>query len=359
MSKIKKIKTEQIIRFVVFSVILVFGINHSFSYSDQLKSEKVLGNFYKLEDNTADVIYIGSSITQRGWISPEAFNEKGITSYSLATGSQPLVIAKYLMEESEKTQKPKLYIVELRDVINGPDEISEDAIRRITDNMKFSFNRINAVNASLDFASKGRMEPAETDRISYYLKFMKYHSKWNMLHKLKTFDIKYYMGFAYYEKTEYRISPQPENEETKGVRPINKETEKILNGLLDYCDNLDASVMFVSAPVGEARHEQEKVNYAQKIIEKRGYEVLNFQHSDFREELGVDSDTWFYNINHMNYYGASKYTSFLSKYIYSRYNLTDRRKDKKYKEWENSLKALTLQVGNQYRNMYKKIENAL
>ena len=46
--------------------------------------------------------------------------------------------------------------------------------------------------------------------------------------------------------------------------------------------------------------------------------------------MQLNFDTDFYNENHVNIFGADKYTDFLIAYLKEHYNLPDRRKDK---EW--------------------------
>ena len=50
-----------------------------------------------------------------------------------------------------KTQYPELYIIELRWVDKERDQITDAHIRRVTDNMKMSENRIDAIDKSFDY----------------------------------------------------------------------------------------------------------------------------------------------------------------------------------------------------------------
>ena len=51
--------------------------------------------------------------------------------------------------------------------------------------------------------------------------------------------------------------------------------------------------------------------------------------------MNLDYSVDFYNENHVNYYGADKYTNFLAKFIKSKYEIPDRRNDSNYSDWNN------------------------
>ena len=84
--------------------------------------------------------------------------------------------AVHLVEEAEKTQDPGLYIFELRMYL-GPDErLTQNMAytRGVTDNMKYSWNRIKTINALVD---PDGPEP----RYTYYFDIFKYHSNWKTM----------------------------------------------------------------------------------------------------------------------------------------------------------------------------------
>ena len=81
------------------------------------------------------------------------------------------------MKEALKTQKPKLFIVELRGTCQSKDTIWDVAVRRMVDNMKMSRNKIDAIQEVIDY-SEGGKNSIDTSGWSYYVPFLKYHSRW-------------------------------------------------------------------------------------------------------------------------------------------------------------------------------------
>ena len=96
-SKEKKKISNNAIRAAVFLCIIAISVIVSANllvFADAEYTNKVLEQFYDQDEDTVDVIYFGSSATQRGWVVPVAYHDDGVASYSLATGTQPFILTK-------------------------------------------------------------------------------------------------------------------------------------------------------------------------------------------------------------------------------------------------------------------------
>ncbi len=343
---------KQIVRTIIFLVILmiVLGyLNDVFSYPSGKDGDGVkerYNSFYKQPDKTIDGIYIGASGVDRYWVAPQAYHDYGETVFALSSGLQPLAFTKYLMKESMKTQSPSLFILDLRSVTKSADDMTEGLIRKVTDNMKFSFNRIATIKGLLDYASKGDNNVDQNDELSYYLSLINYHSKWDgeitlkdLLNPNPSIDV---MGFAAHTDIIYNIKPQELPKPSKNMKAIPKETETILIDLLDYCDSLKGKIdiLFVVSPHQEEQEIYEQINYAMDLVEERGYDILNFNTQEMYDLVGLDFKTDFYDSHHVNLVGAQKYTSYLAQYLRKYYSIPDRRGDKNYNNWEEAYKNL-------------------
>ena len=69
--------------------------------------------FYKENKNTLDIVYIGSSNANAHFNSLLAYDLYGFKTGLLSIDSQPFIAIKYLIKESEKYQKPSLYIIDI------------------------------------------------------------------------------------------------------------------------------------------------------------------------------------------------------------------------------------------------------
>lgn len=354
----KGIFKSNIVRLIIFCILILVTVIvccQIFKFTDAERSNKIMEQFYAQEENTVDCIYFGSSATQRGWVVPEAYHNDGIASYSMACGSQPFVLTRYMMAEALNTQKPKLFIVELRGICKGPDDLWDVSVRRILDNMKMSSNKREAIDAVTDYAAKGKNSIDQT-KTSYYFPFLQYHSLWNPSKQPDYGGVDYYKGYALEPTVVFRLREiYPHKFSEDNVQPIAPASEDVLNDLLDYCDTIDSRVLFVVSPYEASLTGMGKINYAQNIIEKRGYEVLNCLPAEVRTEIGLDNRTCYYNREHLNLNGSRLYTAWLSDYIKKNYDVPDRSGDKKYSSWEKEYERLTDNLNGMYSDLYQEM----
>jgi hypothetical protein len=344
-------KKKETIRAIIFLILLIGVIQYVgnvFSFpagyiGDGVKER--FDSFYDQPENTIDGVYIGSSGVDRYWVGPQAYHDYGETVFALSSGTQPLVFAKYLIKETLKLHDAKVFIIDVRSAVKGSDQVNDVFIRRVTDNMHFSLNRLQATKAALEFSALGDNTVDEKDW-SYYFNLLKYHWEWDgdvtVQEFLEPDPVLDYMGYAAHTDVIYNVQKFSIPKITNLRASIPKETEDVLKDLLDYCDTLeDVDFLFVASPYSIGDKVQRKVNYAMDIIKSRGYNTINFNSVQMYNAVGLDFDTDYYDTHHVNLVGALKYTDYLAKYLRSKYDLPDRRNDKAYVGWEKAYKTLT------------------
>lgn len=353
----KKFFSKNLNRAIVFllaAALLTAGCIHTFRFMDADRTNLVFEQFYDLEEDSVECIFLGSSITQRAFVSPVGYHDYGITSYQLATGTQPFVFTKYLMIEALKTQKPKVFVIELKGVNKRADWIGDVHIRRVVDNMKPSLNRIRTIRAVLSIVPEDE-NGVDSSGISYYFPFLKYHSLWNPSKRVKHYsEVDYYTGYS--PKAEYSFSIRKskfKKYDENHTLAIDAPTEAVLNELLDYCDTLeDTEVLFVIPPYPASMDGMGKMNYAKRIVEARGYEVLNMLTEEKREEAGMDDRVCYYDRSHMNYYGSLLFTDYVFRYLKDKYGLEDMRGKEGTEVWEKEYDRLMKNMETRYAVKY-------
>ena len=166
---------RQLIKIVLFTsgaIFLLITITYMTRTNGEVK-ERFVG-FYAEKENTIDAILIGSSPVYPGYSTPMLWGEYGIASYPLSSNQQRPRAAVYLVEEARKTQNPSLFIFEVRQFTAEESSMMENMAytRGVTDNLKYSWNRIKAINA---------LVPDIEERYTYYFDFLKYHSNWKTM----------------------------------------------------------------------------------------------------------------------------------------------------------------------------------
>jgi hypothetical protein len=337
-------------------VVLIAAMNNVIGIGDDAYDNRGrIASFYRQPENTIDVVFIGASSMYRGWSSMVAWREYGITSYAYATSAQPTAAYQFIIKDIKKTQTPKVFVLDLRSYRSNPeptDNYISGAIRKVTDNMPFSWNRINAIDYMLDSIG------IKTDNrnFDYYFSFMLYHNRWTRGKKALN------IGSDKYNKTQgtrvgkeifdvYDFPVEKLSKPTDKTAPLPESIEKNLDDLLAYLKESDTEATFLLLPCLASEHDRELFNTVEATLDKNGFPYLDLL--DSAAEMGLDYKTDFYDKKHLNVYGMDKSTRFLSEYLIGKYGLEDHRGDPKYAVWDAAYDEYVSQMKN-----YIKEENA-
>lgn len=353
------------ILFILLVLFLLLHLTYVIRTNGDVKDRFV--GFYAEKNDTLDAVLIGSSPVPACIATPKIYGETGITVYPLSSNMQRPVATKYLVEEALKSQKPDLFIFEMRMWAAADEDLLGNMAhtRGVTDNMKYSINRIRTINAMVD---------DKNERLSYYFDIFKYHSNWKTMFLWSQLRTAFY---CYPEdlkgsivETDVGPADGPSAVSVDDKEPIPKEQEEYLLDLLDYLDDNDIEALFVITPYASKDHEQRRFNYMADIIRDRGYNFLDMnQHI---EEMGLDfsKDIRDYG-THTNVAGADKATAYLEKYLVENYRdpgkclTTDHRGDKDYSSWDRAYekwqsefeKGKEIIEGNLDNGIYYEMEN--
>ncbi|MDO4745712.1 MAG: hypothetical protein Q4B18_04065 [Bacillota bacterium] len=340
--KIKKIFDNKVVRaigFIIIAALLLMYLNRVFTIGNSDSNKQIFNGFYAEQEETIDVLYLGTSATNRYFIPPKAYNDAGIAGYNLATMGLPMLFVPDLIDEVEKTQSPQLYIIELRNVLKTKNEITDAHIRRVTDSMPASANKYEALDKALKYTegATGELSNIDESPIDYLIPVVKYHSRLSageitpedfLPWAVKNTTKGYVLSDLTLQQKPYK--PPVYSDEHEELAP---EMEAALLATLDRCDELDAEVMFVFSPYAMRKNVQAKFNTAIEIVEDRGYTVLDCNQPEVTDEIGIDWECDLYNSKHVNYVGAEKFTDYLVAYLEENYDLPDRRGDSKWDSW--------------------------
>lgn len=323
---------KRIVGVIIFAVLVIgigYRIYHILGYQDNVHSNAVLEQFYDLDENLVDVVWVGPSSVQEDVISSVMFDTNGIALYPLALGNMPFNATEPLIRECEKTQNPQVYLVDIRDL--GYQVLSDITIRRVTDNMKFSPNRFQTINEMTNDLVKFYPDQ-EVNLFDYYVSFTKYHTRWTELTESDfTNDKDSYMGYW----IKYGSTPCDKNSvvslfETSEM-PIPEEAEYFLMDFLDFCDSFDKEIIFTCTPNCLDAEKFGQFNYIKRIIQERGYEVWDFNYDV--DEIGIDYSTDYSDPMHLNMWGARKFSEYVAQKLDERYDFEDHRQDERYEQF--------------------------
>ena len=348
----KKSTIKQIVGFVIFAVILVaLFCNLTWLFrGNGSEAREEIGGFRN--QGKIDVVFYGASNLLRYYQPLTAWKEQGFTSYNYAVLSGQADSMKDYIAESRKWNEAELYVCDIRAFAMIEDEIHEAGTRNWTDSLPvFSADRWKGITSYL-FSR----DTEEIDVPSYYFDLLKYHTnyealsdeaQWRGLDRRAVYNVD--KGF---EPTEGHIPfAKPEISETRAE--LNERQSAALEELLDYCDQEKLPVLFICNPIILKEKDGGVLNTIGDRITERGYTFLDCNR--IYDDIGLDFETDFGDVNHVNYLGSVKYTEYLAEYIAAHYELPDHREDPAYaqwdadceafaerqKEWENSARTVT------------------
>ncbi len=351
--KDKKIKNiiYPIVAVMVFVIIFVFALTSlTYILRPNIDTKSRFMGFYAEPEDSLDIVIIGSSPSYSFISTPQLYGEYGIKAYPLGSNVQRPIAGRFLVKEAEKTQSPKLYMFEMRMYTGLEIGLGSNMAytREVTDNLKYSLNRIEMINAMVTT----HMTDIDTRKYTYYFDIFKYHSNWQSLANPSQWKGWRFVspdplkGYKITDKVGPTDKPVlPENPEPM---ELDKYQEQALLDLIDTLEGVDADVLFYVAPYVPQEGDVEKLAHIRDIVEAAGYDYLDM--NEYYDEIGLDfsRDYSDYGI-HTNAAGARKCTVFIGEYLRGHYDLPDHRTDAErsndpswdeaYDEWKTEYEA--------------------
>lgn len=329
-------KIIRIIGFVVFLVIafrLFCNITYLFRNASSPSRAHITGIKNEKE---LDMVYVGGSAAYVYWQPLRAWNDCGFTSYNYASDTIQAESLKAYIKKVRAARNPELYVIDARAFeYYGQEEtgVREVGIRNGTDSMDIT----SPARYELLLKYLANRFPTEnTDELSFYLDISKYHTNtgnlglsdaWKYMDNRGTSPNK---GWEWIDN--YAYLEEPQEFATDERAELHKNSMGILEELLSYCQAEKLNVLFVVCPYHITKEEYAKYNTIEDAVKSYGFGFLNA--NDYYSEMELDFTTDFYNRNHVNLFGAAKYTAFLESYICSNYHLPDHREDSGYDSWD-------------------------
>ncbi|MCR4595316.1 MAG: SGNH/GDSL hydrolase family protein [Lachnospiraceae bacterium] len=310
--------------FIAIFIVLLIPLSYILRRGGDTKS-RFMG-FYAEPKDSLDIVMIGSSPTYSCCVMPELYGEYGIKAYPLASNVQRPIAGQFLVKEAEKTQSPDMYMFEMRMYVGLEVGLGGNMAytREVTDNMKYSANRIDAINAMVT----QHITTEDTDKYTYYFDIFKYHSNWgNLIDPVQLGSWRFtspdpLKGYKITDKVgPAEPAPVPEDPIPMELDPYE---EQALQDLLETLKETGAQALFYVSPYVLKDEDAEKYAHIRDEVEAAGYDWLDM--NQYYDEIGLDFSRDFSDYGvHTNAVGAQKCTVFLGEYLRDHYDLTDHR----------------------------------
>lgn len=287
-----------------------------------------------------DGVVIGTSIADRSWAAPAAWEKYGMAVYPMSTDKQPFVLSRNVIEEIRKYQDISFVVVELHGLREDALEITENGIRWVTDNMKKSENRTEAINRALGYADAYFPESLDGDwlsRLAYYIPFIRYHVRLTAEPFYRDEEVvgESRMMGTYEDEPHGRVEPV-ELTSSGEAGEIGALQKLLLDEFLEYASREQLPLLFYVAPDALSEESNKGVNGIAAYLEELGYPVLNYNDRETLEGLGMDGTRDFIDTKHLNTGGARKVTEALADFIKKELNPPDHRGEAEYRRWDEA-----------------------
>jgi len=311
------------------------------------------------EEDTIDAVFVGTSGVNRSWIAVEGYDMYGMTVATLSTDALPCWITLDMIKEVYRFQNPKLIILDMRmfstyDPSKEPD-LSKTRSRRAIDTLDFfSINRLDAINRTLKLVSSFDSETSRYDP-SFFFSFIQFHEMWNE----DDFEIfseigsstATYLGFYVNRKKSLTAEPQKKSKWSEKYSELSDISVESVKEIVEYSEKNDIELLFVDTPHILTSTDSKRNNSLKKLLDELGQKYILYTDEEYYltdedyelmeeglfdpedSELKLDWLTDFYDINHLNFYGAEKFTEMFAAYLNENYDLDDHTDDERCSEW--------------------------
>lgn len=173
------------VSFVLVTLFCVGAVNEclkpKYYYNQMWPSTNTYLDFYALEKNSVDVLFLGSSHAMCAFNPQVIYDTYGITSYNLGSEQQSLVVSYYWLREALKYQSPRAVVLDTyilhkfgANYVYNDLNSSESSVRKAMDSMRLSPLKWEAAQTI------ERIDPTQS-ALSYIFLNIRYHTRWSLL----------------------------------------------------------------------------------------------------------------------------------------------------------------------------------
>lgn len=341
---------------ILFIVILVFSLSvinrmlepKYIQKTSTWPTTATFNEFYKMENNSIDVLFLGSSVVVNAFIPQEIYNDYGIRSYNLGSEQQSVFLSYYWLEEALRYQKPQIVVLDMRFMnpqstdLNDPNMVintSEALTRKSLTPMKWSRVKQEAVHELCKLDNN-------QSEFSYYLTNIRFHSRWT---EIKEQDLDKDMVNRYSLKGFGPIvqdGPQSYNPFEPQDFSVTREFVPLMQEYLDktvkLCQNNGIKLVLIDLP-GNTMNDS--VNNAHiQYAARMGIDYYNLCNKEYYDQIGATLPKES-AVDHQNIWGAIKTSRFMGKLLQDEYGIksvTDDQYESSKLDYENTIKSANL-----------------
>ncbi len=318
----------RIICFMFIFIMVLYYINKVFKvkFGDGIYS---VTKFYELENESVDILILGSSHAFEDFNTGTLWDEYGMASYVLGGSVQPMWNTYYYLKEALKTQTPELIVLEGYLLTYESEFIDDSRIIKNNYGLKWSQNKIESIKIS----------SPEERWSEFLLEYTQYHTRYTELERgdfLKNQGNKLYDDWKGFGCN--MITTPLECMDVSSVlqrAPLYEKTERYYRAIIELAQERGIPIVVVISPYADIdESDQKKYNMASDIAAEYNVPFINC--NLLIKEIGIDYSTDAGDGAHLNYKGNQKYSRYIGAYLKSNFAISDRMNDIRYSTWQRN-----------------------
>ena len=332
-------KMKVFVRFILFLMVtlLCIGVTEKlltpkYYYTDKWPTTTTYSDFYRLNKNSADVLFFGSSHAVSAFNPQELYDRYGITSYNMGCEQQSLLLTYYWLKEALKYQTPKAVVLDTyilhtyKGAVGKPLNCTEATIRKSMDSMHWNANKMNAIQ---DICHADQTQSS----VSFYLPNVRFHTRWYGLaeNDFTAGELSEHSGtfgfsaFSNIDGTKFSPLSEGSSEKKEEMVPL---MEFYLKQITTLCQNKKIPLILVKTP---SRYQTiERHNATKEYAQQNNLPFYDFNMSDLYAAAGFDAAAM--NESHLNIWGSISITDYMGKILQTKYKIAAHAD----KQWKNA-----------------------
>jgi hypothetical protein len=262
-------------------------------------------DFYRQETDSVDVLYVGSSHVYNDVNPLVIYEQNGLTGFDLATSAQDMATAYFLIKEALRSQSPKCVVLDVYG-FHFESLLLTENYKKTLDNMKWSAVKLEAVRAWQE-----KLEQEKT--VNRLFTLLDFHTRWTELNSLDYHyreEMQLYKGYAPTDKV---LPVELVPSEASPVMTLNDSDLEYLDAIIDLCSGQGMNLVLIAAPHADWRPEEKAL--MEELAGQKGLAFYDFNESGHLEAMNLDQEQDFMDRNHLNSFGAEKFSDYLSAFV--------------------------------------------
>ena len=334
-------KHRRITAYIVFGSVLLISVFFLFSI---LKHKSLHGidqikGLYLQPKESIDVLAMGSSHVHCGVNTAELWKNYGIAAYDYSAAEQPLWMSYYYLLEQYKTQNPQVILLDVYSPARFKDDYQYEWMSENVFGMRFSLNKLKMMMVSIEkerffdyfpalASAHYRYDKIEENDFNYFF--------WN--HQERTA----FKGYTPYRDKIPQTKPVISNMNTD-AGGLSAKSEEYLIKIIEETKRHDTQLILMVVPYIITEEDRKSYRQIQQIAEQYQVPFINF--CEKSDEIGLDYTCDFNDESHLNYWGSTKFSSYLGKTISNYLTIPPkRREDPNYLSWNHNVDLIAEEI---------------